>query len=156
MTIKDRVLEYCNIKGIAISTFERMADLSNGYFKKTSRFPHAAKRKQISCAFPDLNMSWLISGEGEMLNPEPNGSVHINQDHNTNSTMFGYVNIDVPEKDKQKILNADGIVVETDGCTNKQIQHYRDIIDSKDEQISRLLSIIEEKDKLIASIMERM
>ncbi len=70
--------------------------------------------------------------------------------------MFGYVNIDVPEKGKQKILNADGIVVETDGCTNKQIQHYRDIIDSKDEQISRLLSIIEEKDKLIASIMERM
>lgn len=70
--------------------------------------------------------------------------------------MFGYVNIAVPERGKQKILNADGIVVETDGCTNEQMQHYKDIIDSKDEQIARLLSMIEEKDRLIAKIMERM
>lgn len=67
MTLKSRVLEYCEAKGLSIAAFERAAGLSNGFFKESSRNPRADKRKQISAAFPDLNIKWLLTGEGDML-----------------------------------------------------------------------------------------
>lgn len=67
MTLKGRVLEYCEAKGLSIAAFERAAGLSNGFFKESSRNPRADKRKQISAAFPDLNIKWLLTGEGDML-----------------------------------------------------------------------------------------
>lgn len=70
MTLKERVLDYCEAKGMSISAFERAAGLSNGFFKESTRNPRADKRKQISEAFPDLNISWLLTGEGEMLKSE--------------------------------------------------------------------------------------
>lgn len=80
MTLKSRVLEYCEVKGLSIAAFERVAGLSNGFFKESSRSPRANKRKQISEAFPDLNIDWLLTGEGNMLKEE---SVSTNSE-NTN------------------------------------------------------------------------
>lgn len=39
MTLKDRVLEYCKLKKIAISAFERKSGLSNGYFNSVANRP---------------------------------------------------------------------------------------------------------------------
>ena len=67
MCIKDRITEYCKLKNIAISRFEKEAGLSNGYFNQVKKRPSLDKIESISKAFPDFNTDWLLTGEGEML-----------------------------------------------------------------------------------------
>lgn len=67
MDLKSRVLAYCKIKNIAISKFESLAGLSNGYFNQVKRRPSKEKLDNIKSVFPDLNTNWLLTGEGEML-----------------------------------------------------------------------------------------
>lgn len=74
MELKERVSEYCNLKNIAISKFESLAGLSNGYFNNIKKRPSLEKIESISRAFPDLNTAWLMTGEGEMLKNEGNSS----------------------------------------------------------------------------------
>lgn len=70
MTLKDRLLEYCQHTGVKISAFERRSGLSNGYFNQVKKEPSRSKISQIAAAFPDLNTDWLLTGEGEMLKTE--------------------------------------------------------------------------------------
>lgn len=65
--LKYRVLEYCKRKNIAKSTFEKKAGLSNGYFNQVKKRPSLDKIESIRYAFPDININWLLTGEGEML-----------------------------------------------------------------------------------------
>lgn len=67
MELKDRVLSYCGKKNIALARFEKESKLSNGYFNQVKKRPSADKIKNIEEAFPDLNIEWLLTGEGEML-----------------------------------------------------------------------------------------
>ena len=67
MDLKERVSMYCDKKNIAISKFEKLSGLANGYFNKVTKRPSEDKLESISRAFPDLNTGWLLTGEGEML-----------------------------------------------------------------------------------------
>lgn len=67
MGIKERVSEYCRRKNIAISRFEKMSELSNGYFNQVKKRPSLDKIESIGGAFPDLDTDWLLTGEGTML-----------------------------------------------------------------------------------------
>ena len=67
MGVKERLLEFINSEKIAVSEFERRAGLSNGYVSKERRAVSSDKVSHISEAFPNLNMKWVNTGEGEML-----------------------------------------------------------------------------------------
>lgn len=66
MTLKDRVKEYCKYKKIPVSKFELLSGLSNGYFNRVRHNPSQDKLDNISRSFPDLNINWLITGNGNM------------------------------------------------------------------------------------------
>ena len=67
-TIKERLIEYMKYKSLSQKRFETTAGLSNGYINSLRKSPSATKLQSIICAFPDLNQTWLLTGEGEMLN----------------------------------------------------------------------------------------
>lgn len=67
MSLKERVQEYCTYKNIALSRFEKTAGLSNGYFNQVTKRPSQGKLDKISDSFPELNIDWLLTGNGEML-----------------------------------------------------------------------------------------
>lgn len=136
--------------------FERQCDMGQGAASKLSSKSYATTFAKIARAYPQLNIDWLKTGEGQMLNPTNDRSVRIRQDHNANSAVFGHVNIAVPERGKKKILNSEGIVTENDDSVSEQLEHYKTIIAAKDEQISRLLAMIEDKDKTIAKLLEKL
>jgi hypothetical protein len=51
-----------------VSQFEKQAGLSNGYFNQVSKRPSKDKIVAIKKAHPNLNIDWLIMGEGDMVN----------------------------------------------------------------------------------------
>lgn len=61
------MLIYIKYLGIGQSKFEKLCGLSNGYINNSKGNFGSAKIEDILKACDDLNRSWLLTGEGEML-----------------------------------------------------------------------------------------
>ena len=68
-SVKERLKAFIEYKKISIRSFENRCGLSYGYVNNMRVSIQPAKLKSISLQFPDLNKSWLLTGEGEMLVP---------------------------------------------------------------------------------------
>lgn len=62
-TVRQRLIEYLEYKGIGRNKFETIAGLSLGYITKLKNAPGADKLVNILSAAPDLNREWLLTGE---------------------------------------------------------------------------------------------
>lgn len=67
MSIKERAELFCEHRKIRLAAFCRAADISNGYFTNKREEIGYAICKKITKTFPELNLDWLQTGEGEML-----------------------------------------------------------------------------------------
>ena len=68
--MKERLISFLNYKGLSQGRFEKLVGLSNGYLDKLRHAPSVAKTQIIIDTFPELNRTWLLTGEGEMLNSD--------------------------------------------------------------------------------------
>lgn len=69
MTVKDRIQQYIDYKGISIYRLEASAELSKGYWAKTKSISADVVMK-ISRIYTDISTEWLLRGEGEMIKGE--------------------------------------------------------------------------------------
>ena len=77
MGAKERLLAFIAHLGIKNAEFERLCGLSNGFVQNTNDRIRRSSLNQISNAFPQLNVDWIISGMGEMLLPEEQNPSNI-------------------------------------------------------------------------------
>lgn len=137
--ISERLKELAINKGYTnINQFEMAVDLPNGYVRKAKKVTKA-RQLQIQSAFPDLNMSWLLTGEGEMLRHAPSHNITGNNnivgnsntgnntiianaqaqeytDHHSKPIVPKYLTSQ-PNTDVYKILNTDGHSLQLDSMT---------------------------------------
>lgn len=137
--ISERLKELAINKGYTnINQFEMAVDLPNGYVRKAKKVTKA-RQLQIQSAFPDLNMSWLLTGEGEMLRHAPSQNITGNNnivgnsntgnntiianaqaqedtDHHSKPIVPKYLTSQ-PNTDVYKILNTDGHSLQLDSMT---------------------------------------
>jgi hypothetical protein len=67
----ERISEYLNYKIITPHKFEQTVKLSNGYFQKQLRNKGSIGSDiliKVSQNYNDLNILWVLTGEGNMLN----------------------------------------------------------------------------------------
>lgn len=65
-----RIKKYIDYKGITVSLLEREAGMSNGSFAsqlKNNKTIGVDKLENILKVFPEINPTWLLTGEGTML-----------------------------------------------------------------------------------------
>ena len=137
--VRDRLEYYIAHKGLSVRKFEILIGASNGYVSNIKLNITPAKQKQIQSAFPDLNMAWLLTGEGEMLRNEPSqnitGNNNIVGNSNTgNNTIIANAQAQKdtghhskpivpkyltsqPNTDVYKVLKADGHTMKLDSMT---------------------------------------
>lgn len=70
MGLKERLVEYIDFKGLSVKSFETKCGLSNGAVSKMGDNTRRSTIDNISKSYPDLNQTWLLTGEGEMLKEE--------------------------------------------------------------------------------------
>jgi hypothetical protein len=66
----NRLKEYIDYKKISISAFEKSIGMSNASFGKSLKNGGTIgcdKLEKILSIYPDLNLLWLVTGQGEML-----------------------------------------------------------------------------------------
>lgn len=64
---KGRLLKYLEYKGVCKAAFYKVTRLSNGFLDKNNNISSNNVEIIISC-YPDINLEWLITGQGEMIN----------------------------------------------------------------------------------------
>ena len=69
-TVKERLIYYLDSKGVNKSEFGRRIGVSNAFVTSIRKSIQPDKISAIQKTFPDLNTSWLLTGEGEMLKEE--------------------------------------------------------------------------------------
>ena len=66
----ERIAMYLNFKSISPHSFERNINLSNGYYSKQLKNLGSVGSDiliKIYHHFPDLNILWVLTGEGQMI-----------------------------------------------------------------------------------------
>lgn len=70
-TVKERLIAFIWYKGITKNKFEALCGLSKRYVSNISRSISPDVAERISLTFPDLNMGWVMTGEGKMIKEAP-------------------------------------------------------------------------------------
>ncbi|MCF2875404.1 MULTISPECIES: hypothetical protein [unclassified Tenacibaculum] len=67
MSLKNRLKVLIKHHKLSIKSFEKSIDVSNGYVNSITKSIGFDKMILLLDKFPNLNITWLISGKGEML-----------------------------------------------------------------------------------------
>lgn len=74
-TVRERLTEYLKVKKISKSAFGRAINASSAFVTSIRKTIGAEKIQAIALNFPDLNIEWLLTGEGEMLKTQSANTV---------------------------------------------------------------------------------
>lgn len=66
-TSKDRLIEFLSFLELGQNAFEKKVGIANGYISKLKSSIGSGHIGKISTAYPELNTTWLLTGEGEMI-----------------------------------------------------------------------------------------
>lgn len=147
---KERLIAFCESMGMKKAEFERLANLSNGYVNKLKGSIGDGKLNDILRAFPQINRIWLLTGEGDMLNPAYyNNKMTVNGNENVSNIGGQHTNVSMPESGTQKIIKPDGSV-EIQSLSSSVGTGLNDT-DRLNQRIQDLERIILEKDATIKS-----
>lgn len=94
MGLRERILQYISYEGITVQMFENKAMLSNGAVSKMGDNTRRSTLDKISNSFPNLNINWLITGEGKMCNEVQERNVDSELPHINYSKGVPYYNVD--------------------------------------------------------------
>ena len=129
-TVKERLTSYLKLKRIPKSEFGLTIGASASYVTSMRDTERASigndKVERIRKHYPDLNIEWLLTGEGNMLN-----DVGISQSVNGNDNVT---------------LAGHNMNVESDKLLEKafdEIKAQREMTQKAQEQVDRLLTILE-------------
>lgn len=70
-SVKERLIAFIDYKGISKNKFEILCGLSKRYVSNISKSISTDVVERISLNFPELNMGWILTGDGEMLKSSP-------------------------------------------------------------------------------------
>lgn len=137
--VRQRLKNFISYRNMSIRAFQEAACLSNSFVASIDQSIAPKTRAKIQSAFPDLNMSWLLTGEGEMLRHAQSqnitGNNNIVGNSNTgNNTIIANAQAQKstdshskpivpkyltsqPNTDVYKILNTDGHTMQLDSMT---------------------------------------
>ncbi|MBD5584859.1 MAG: hypothetical protein HDQ88_07240 [Clostridia bacterium] len=114
------------------------------------------KLTEISIAYPELNMNWLLTGDGDMFKPTVQGATLNNVSGNVTANTAGHVggNVDMRTYNAEKIIRKSGDV-ELYGDAQPIIEKLEIENKALTQRIADLEKIIDMKDKLISMLEEK-
>lgn len=132
-----RIHKLIDKEGISVRRFEQSINASNGLIRKAIANNTDVQSKwilEIADTYPNLNLDWLIKGEGEMYREKFIAS------------QAEFVNITVHElHELRNRIESLKLLIESKEA----------LIQSQAETIKTKNDIIEVKDKIIASLLEK-
>jgi hypothetical protein len=135
--MKKRLIEFLAYLGIGQTKFEERVGLSRGLINNIKGDISLKTLKKIMITYPELNENWLKTGEGKMLN-NIQGNSNFQQGENISYRHEMY-----PETIAENSKNYQEIIMKS----QRQIDEFQKIIINQQEQVNKLIGIIEQFNK---------
>ena len=127
-TIRERLIRFIKYKNITQKKFEQIVGASNGYVNNIKMGIGTNKLEKILLQFPELNKTWLLTGEGEMLLPQKESTATITDNSTSVAGNSNQVNA---TSTLDKALD--------------EIAAQRRLVEKAQEQIDRLITLLEKQ-----------
>lgn len=137
--LQDRLQAFLNYEDISMRAFERQCNIKTGTVSKMTERSYGTTFHKIAQAYPHLNIEWLKTGEGEMLNSIPKAAVI--------DLSRGRIGDNIGALNNYGELRKAGRDYYEEPC-----QEDRAVIEALTREIEHLTAIITEKDKRIDSL----
>lgn len=128
-TIKERLADFLAYKNIGQDKFAQLANLSRGFANNVGDSIRQASLNKIKAAFPELNILWLTSGVGSMLDTpqesEPSEMTIVTEEEYQSAVEQGLKLL--PEVDFKFAAGQTQLI-----CGNEDITRYWFLPDCKD------------------------
>ena len=76
MSVKERLIEFIKYKELSNSEFGRSIGVSAAFVSSMVKSIQPDKIERITLKYPELNIEWLLTGEGKMLKSEISPVTH--------------------------------------------------------------------------------
>ena len=103
MSVKERLKEFINYKGISVRSFEAKCGFSYGYIANMRVSMQPEKVTSIAERYPELNTGWLLTGEGDMLKNYEQDSKIVH----SSSVPYEFVQAMIDERKRHDEMNAE-------------------------------------------------
>lgn len=146
-TLQNRLEKFLKVYGITMQYFEQQCNIAQGLGKKLSEKSYGTTFKRISEGFPQLNIEWLKTGKGTMINPSP--SIDMTR-HNSpgDNDVYGHI-----IKSDQTPQSCEEF--ESEVSVNKELIYLKALLEEKDKRILSLGNQLETAEKRILEKDER-
>ncbi|MCR5352395.1 MAG: helix-turn-helix transcriptional regulator [Bacteroidales bacterium] len=136
-TVKERLAAYLSSRQISKSEFGRTIGVSNAYVSaiKTSIAPD--KLQTISSNYPDLNIEWLLTGDGTMIRNYTDVDEYV-----TGIPICGKHSTGSPGDKRRRPQNFDILKSQLE-ILELRVREKDDQLKEKDAQIRQLLTILD-------------
>lgn len=125
--MKERILQFIDYKNLSKNKFYKETGLANGILDKNSGLS-AESIEKIYSKYPEINLHWLLTGEGDMLRKEG----VIQQAHNNiSSTITQHQTINAPDDYETLKKENQRLTHENSGLKDKIIQLMEEKISVK-------------------------
>lgn len=121
--VRERLVKYLAFKGITQMEFQKTIGASSGYVRNIVNTIGAKFQFRIGQAYPDLNLNWLLTGSGNMLN-----SNYSNDGVNGSNVINGSNAANVKQS----------INIDHSNDLYKQMLEMKDVIDTLKDKIAAL------------------
>lgn len=142
MSIKNRTKKFIEYKGLTVSGFEELCDLSNGYISSMRKGYGREKLNNVLNAFPDLNRDWLLYGEGDMIKVPATMTVFNATPEERQDAESGVDISDVPaeivEEIEEKVKEEMSIPIITSEIASTPNTNIKKYIRDKGDELKRI------------------
>ena len=137
-TTKGRLIAFLEYRKLSQAKFAEAVGLSKGYVGSMTENPTQETLAKIRTKFPDLNIDWFLTGEGEMLKKEQQtGDISASTVVGANFSGSG-----------NQITNNDiKGMIELQKGYQEMIKTSQAQLSESQSQINRLIAIIEQYNK---------
>lgn len=118
-TIVERINIYAKHKKTTKAAIERESGLPNGTFKPTTQSLRIDAQSKIAKSFPDLNIGWLLTGEGSMLkttdqpvSQREEDATLSETDLNNSNTMNMKKYLDQVLRQNEELIRQNGVLLD--------------------------------------------
>lgn len=117
--VQKRLNDFISYLGMSVSQFEQSIGVGNAFVKNTNERMRNSSKNLIATRYPELNIDWLIKGEGEMLRKN-NYIINSSGNNSANAINGNATIISTSQKRYKEQISKenDGIVSETNEILN--------------------------------------
>lgn len=142
MSIKQRLQEYCRERRTTIGTFSRHAGISSSYFNNVKADIGKEIQIRIANTYPDLNIEWLRTGQGEMLKVPATVTMFNPSSEEAQVASEGIdlsvVPAEVVEAVAEELKKEESIIIVSPEVANAPNTNIRTFIKDKADELERI------------------